>query len=150
MVLQLCEGKTSFGMRLISRKLCRFLLLFLTGFTSLSVLLLFPLFHLLHLYARFLIMFHLTEMRFSRSTHLLMCLFVFIDFNVHHKDWLTYSDLTDRPGEFCYIFSISSDLSQTVNFPTRIHHCDSHSPALLDLFISSDNSICSTMASPQL
>ena len=33
-----------------------------------------------------------------------------------------------------------------VNFPTRIPDCDSHSPALLDLFISSDASICSAMA----
>ena len=32
------------------------------------------------------------------------------------------------------------------NFPTRIPDYDSHSPALLDLFISSDASICSTMA----
>ena len=28
--------------------------------------------------------------------------FVFRDFNVHHKDWLTYSSGTDRPGELCY------------------------------------------------
>ena len=34
---------TSFCTGLISRKLCRFLLMFLTGFTSLSVLFLFPL-----------------------------------------------------------------------------------------------------------
>ena len=27
--------------------------------------------------------------------------FVFGDFNVHHKDWLTYSGGTDRPGELC-------------------------------------------------
>ena len=27
--------------------------------------------------------------------------FVFGDFNVHHKDWLTYSGATDRPGELC-------------------------------------------------
>ena len=33
-----------------------------------------------------------------------------------------------------------------VNFPTRIPDCDSHSPALLDFFLSSDNSICSAMA----
>ena len=72
--------------------------------------------------------------------------FVFGDFNVHHKDWLTYSGGTDRPGELCYNFSISNDLTQIVNFPTRIPDCDSHSPALLDLFISSDASICSTMA----
>ena len=37
-----------------------------------------------------------------------------------------------------------------VNFPTWIPDCDSHSPALLDLFISSDASICSTMAFPPL
>ena len=77
-------------------------------------------------------------------------MFVFGDFNVHHKDWLTYSDGTDRPGELCYNFSISNDLTQIVNFPTRIPDCDSHSPALLDLFISSDASICSTMAFPPL
>ena len=39
----LCERRTSFCTRLISRKLCRFLFMFSTGFTSLSVLLLFPL-----------------------------------------------------------------------------------------------------------
>ena len=33
-----------------------------------------------------------------------------------------------------------------VNFPTRIPHCDSLSHALLDLSLSSDASICSTMA----
>ena len=76
--------------------------------------------------------------------------FVFRDFNVHHKHWLNYSGGTDRHGELCYNFSISKDLTQIVNFPTRIPDCDSHSPALLDLFISSDASICSTMAFPSL
>ena len=37
-----------------------------------------------------------------------------------------------------------------VNFPTRIPDCNSHSPAFLDLFISSDASICSAMAFPPL
>ena len=72
------------------------------------------------------------------------------DFNIHHKDWLTYSGGTYRPGEFCYNFSISNDLTQIVNFLTWIPDCGSHSPALLDLFISSDTSICSTMAFPPL
>ena len=45
--------------------------------------------------------------------------FVFGDFNVHPKDWLTYSGGTDR----------SSELTQKVNFPTRIPDCDSHSHA---------------------
>ena len=39
----LCERRTSFCTGLNSRKLCRFLLMFSTGFTSLSVLLLLPL-----------------------------------------------------------------------------------------------------------
>ena len=76
--------------------------------------------------------------------------FVFGDFNVHHKDWLTYSGGTDRSGELCYNFSISNDLTQMVNFPTWIPDCDSHSPVLLDFFLSSDASICSTMAFPPL
>ena len=37
-----------------------------------------------------------------------------------------------------------------VNYPTRIPDYDSHSPALMDLFFSSDASICSTMAFPPL
>ena len=37
-----------------------------------------------------------------------------------------------------------------VNFPAWIPDCDSDSPALLDLFIFSDASICSTMAYPPL
>ena len=77
-------------------------------------------------------------------------MFVFGDFNVHHKDWLTYSGGTDRSGELCYNFSISNDLTQIVNFPTRTPDCDSHCPALLDLFITSVASICSTMAFPLL
>ena len=76
--------------------------------------------------------------------------FVFGDFNVHHKGWLTYSGGTDRPGELCYNFSISNNLTQIFNFPIRIPDYDSHGPALLDLFLSSDASICSTMAFPPL
>ena len=37
-----------------------------------------------------------------------------------------------------------------VNFPTQILDCDSHCPALLDLFLTSDASICSTTAFPPL
>ena len=85
-------------------------------------------------------------MRFFRSTHLL----THRSTHVHHKDWLTYSGGTDRPGELCYNFYISNDLTQIVNFPTRIPDCDSHSAALLDLILSSDASICSTMAFPPL
>ena len=72
--------------------------------------------------------------------------FVFGDFNAFHKDWLTCSGGTDRPGKLCYSFSISNNLTQIVNFPTQIPDCDPHSPALLDSFLSSDIGICSTMA----
>ena len=37
-----------------------------------------------------------------------------------------------------------------VNFPTQIQDCGCHSPALLDLFLSSVASVCSTMAFPPL
>ena len=37
-----------------------------------------------------------------------------------------------------------------VNFPIQIPDCDSHSPALLDFFLSSDSTICSTKAFPPL
>ena len=43
--------------------------------------------------------------------------FVFGDFNIHHKDWLTYSGATGRSGELCYKFS--NDLTQMVNFLTQ-------------------------------
>ena len=48
------------------------------------------------------------------------------------------------------IIFLSQITTQMVNFPTRILDCDSHSPALLDLFFSCDASICSTMAFPPL
>ena len=80
------------------------------------------------------------------SINLSANVFLFRYFNVHHRDWLTYSGGADRPGELCYNFSISNDLTQMVNFPTRIPDCDSHNPAPLHLFLSSDASICSTMA----
>ena len=37
-----------------------------------------------------------------------------------------------------------------VNCPTQIPDCDSHSPALLYFFLSSDMNICSAMAFPPL
>ena len=76
--------------------------------------------------------------------------FVLGDFNVQHKDWLTYSDGTDQPGELYCNFSLSNDHTQIVNFPTWIPGCDSNSPALLDFFLSSDTTICSTMVLPPL
>ena len=39
--------------------------------------------------------------------------FVFGDFDVHHKDWLTYPGGTDRTDR------LSNDFTQLVNFPTQ-------------------------------
>ena len=109
--------------------------MFLTGFTSLSALLLF-------LYGYF---FSLLSMVFDSvlsdidevlSISPSANVFVFGDFNVHHKDWLTCSGGTDRPGELCYNFSFSNDLTQIINIPTWIPDCDSHSCAFLDLFLT--------------
>ena len=74
--------------------------------------------------------------------------FVFGDFNVHNKDWLTYSNGTDRSGDLYYNFSFSNDLTRMVNFLTRIPDCHSQCTAYLDFLLSSDASICSTMAPP--
>ena len=65
------------------------------------------------------------------SINLSVNVFVFQDFSVHYKGLLTYSGGTDKPGEFCYNFSISNNLTQMVNFPTRIPDWDS-----LDFFLA--------------
>ena len=123
--------------------------MFLTGFTSLSVLFLF-------LYqSPSSLLYTVFDSISSNMDEVLSInpsanMFVFGDFNVHHKDWLTGFGGTDRPGELCYNFSISNELLQIVNFLTWIPDFDSHSPSLLDFFLSSDTSICSTMAFPPL
>ena len=93
--------------------------MFLTGFTSLRFLLLFPL----------LISFALI--------HSFCCYFI----------WHRWSSL-DQPIDLvnsAKISNISNNLTQMVNFFNWVPHCDSHSPAHLDLFISSDTSITSLM-----
>ena len=63
--------------------------------------------------------------------------------------WKTRKKITDRSGEFCYNFLIISiDLTHMVNYPTQIPDYDSHIPALFDLFLSSNASICSAMDFP--
>ena len=61
------------------------------------------------------------------SINLSANVFVFGDFNIHLKDWLTYSGGTDRPA--------STAFTQMVKSPTRISDYDSYSPALLDFFL---------------
>ena len=74
--------------------------------------------------------------------------FVSRKFNVNHKDWLTFSGGTDGTGERCSAVSTIIFLSVMVaSFPTRIPDYNSHIPALLDLFLSSDATIFSTIVS---
>ena len=87
-------------------------------------------------------------MRFSRSTHLLMFLSLETLTSIIRTGLPILVELIDLVNS--YNFSISNDLTQMVNFPTRILDCDSHSPALLDVFTFYDASICSTMAIPPL
>ena len=77
-------------------------------------------------------------------------LFVFGDFSIHYKDWLTYFSGTDRPGELFYNFSITSNVTQMFKFPTWVPDLDFHSSLVFDLFLSSDASICNTMVFPTL
>ena len=71
----LCEGRTSSFMGVISGKLWVFWLMISTGFSSLSVLLLFSL-SIIFIFMQFLVLFHLTQIKFFLPTHLLMCLSV--------------------------------------------------------------------------
>ena len=117
----------------MSRKLCRLFLMILTGFWLILCL-----------------------TSFSSIGHLLcLCVqfFILISSNIdevliHHKDWLTYFDGTDWPGVIInWPQIISNDLTQMVNFPTQILDSDLI-VLLLNLFLTSDASICSTMAPP--
>ena len=93
-----CEGRTSFCMELVTRKLSRYLAMLSTGFTSLSVLLLFPLLinFFIFMHRFWFISFNIDEVP-SISPY--TTAFVFGELIIHHKDRLTYSGGTDGPGE---------------------------------------------------
>ena len=80
-------------------------------------------------------------MRSSRSTHLLMFLSLETLMSIIRTGLPILMELIDLVNSV-----ISNDLTQMVNFSTRIPDCHFHIPALLDLFIYFDASICSTMA----
>ena len=89
------------------------------SFTSLSFLLLFP------LLITYFVFMHCFYSILSKIDQILLIspsanVCVFGDFNIHHKDWLTYSGGNDQPDELCYYFSTSNDLTQVVDFPTQI------------------------------
>ena len=131
---------------LLGTYLWRFSLIFMTGFTLLCALLLFSLLIALSLCIAFYSI--LSNINQVLLIYPSANVFAFGDFNVHNKDWITYSGGTDRSGELSYNFSY--DLTWWINVTTHIPDCGSHSPALFDLFLSSNASICSTMAFPPL
>ena len=102
----ICEGRTSFCTRLISRKLCRFrfLLMFSTGFTSLSVLLLFP--ELIMFFLSLCMVFDsiLSNIDQVLSINPSANVFLIGDFHPHHQDWFSYSGGSDRPVELLEFF----------------------------------------------
>ena len=112
--------------------------MFLAGFTSLSALLLFPLLITFFIFVHSFWFYIIKQTRFYWSTHLLM--------------FLSFETLRSiiRTGSPILVELISNDLAQMVNFPMRIPDCDSHSSALLNLFLSSDANIFSTTAFPPL
>ena len=75
---------------------------------------------------------------------------VFGDFNVHHVQWLVHSNHTDNVGVECYNFSLAHELSQIVNFPTRIPDVPNQFPSLLDLFLTSIPEFCTPTQLPPL
>ena len=83
-------------------------------------------------------------MRFSQSTHQRL------SFETLTSIMRTGSPILVELIDLVNSVIISNNPTQMVNFPTWIPDCDSHIPALLDLFLSSDASIFSTMAFPLL
>ena len=87
-------------------------------------------------------------MEFSPSTHLLMCLSLETLTSIIRTGSTILVELIDL-GNSVIIFLSHMTLLRWLNFLLG-SLTDSHSPALLDLFLSSDASICSTMTFPPL
>ena len=73
-------------------------------------------------------------------------LFVFGDFNVHHKDWFTYSGGTDKSGKLINFLS-QTTLLRWLTFVLRSQTVIL-TVLLFWIYFSSDASICSTMTFP--
>ena len=53
---------------------------------------------------------------------------VYGDFNAHDTEWLCHTHTADVAGLFCQEFAMAQDLTQIVDFPTRIPGCDDNQP----------------------
>ena len=101
----------------------------LTSFSSID--------RLLQLCARFLILFRLTQIRFSRSTHLLVLLSLETSTSITRTGLPILVGLIDLVN-YVIIFLSQTTLLRWLTFLLETETFDSHSPALLDLFISYD------------
>ena len=122
---RLCKEGTSFCKGLIFRKFYGFLFIVSVDFTSFGVLLHFPLPITIFFWVWLFMLFYLTSMRFSQSTHLLL---------YWSLETLMFIIRISKPilvEDLCYNFSTSNDPTQ-IDFPTQINNCYCHSPALLD------------------
>ena len=72
------------------------------------------------------------------------------DFNAHNTEWLCHSHTTHGAGLLCQEFAMAQELTQIVDFPTRIPDHDHHQPYLLDLFLCSNPESCTVASHPPL
>ena len=101
----LCEWMTFFCTRFISRKLCEFLLMFWIGFISLNV--------LLQSFSSSLCIvfdssFSYIDVRFSRSTHLLMCLYLETLMSITRSGWPILMELIDVVNSVVIFLSLTT------------------------------------------
>ena len=58
------------------------------------------------------------------------------DFNIHNNSWLSFSGNTNPAGLECEAFATTHNLTQLIDFPTRIPDNIDHNPHTLDLFLT--------------
>ena len=88
-------------------------------------------------------------MSFSWSTHLLICLSLGTLTSIIRIGWPILVELIDVLNSVI-IFQSEMTLLKWLTFSLWPPDSDSHSPALLNLFLSSDATVCSTVAFPPL
>lgn len=80
------------------------------------------------------------------SDHTLAIIHICGGFNLHHKEWLVHSKITDKEGRYSRDISIAYKLTQIVDKPSRIpktRHCT-------NIFLTSCSEKCSAKVLPLL
>ena len=72
------------------------------------------------------------------------------DFNAHNIEWLKYPHAADIAGIYSTEDALAHDLTQMIDFPTRIPDRDDHQPYMLDLFLCSNPDSCVVRSHPAL